>query len=61
MDTIPNTQKRITRRPVCFHCGSEKNLKPYESYLWGTWHICRKCEIEAEKAKAKRGKRREAK
>ncbi len=50
--------------PVCFSCGGEKDLRPFDS-MWGTWFICRHCEIEAakaqairaEQAKQKRGKR----
>ena len=53
-----NTQTHIIRKPVCFHCGSEKELKPYQSYMWGAWHICRRCAIEAAK---ERRKRRQAK
>lgn len=36
---------------VCFNCRSEKDLHPFDS-MWGVWHICRKCEIEAAKAQA---------
>jgi hypothetical protein len=44
----PNDVKYIN---VCFNCGSEKDLHPFDS-MWGKWHICRKCEIEAAKAQA---------
>jgi hypothetical protein len=43
--------KQVTYHPLCFNCGSEKDLRPIKS-MWGTWHICRKCEIEAAKARA---------
>jgi len=36
---------------VCFSCGSSKDLRPFDS-MWGKWHICRKCEIEAAQAQA---------
>lgn len=60
MNTTTNTQPRINQKPLCFSCGSKRGLRPYES-MWGTWHVCRKCEIEGEKAKAKRGKGGKAK
>lgn len=35
----------------CFNCGSTKDLRPFDS-MWGTWHICRECEIKAAEARA---------
>ena len=62
-DFFPSSKRELTYINVCFNCGSSKDLRPFES-MWGTWHICRKCEIEAaqaqairaEQAKQKRGK-----
>lgn len=51
---IPKNKQEPTYHPLCFHCGSEKELRPYQSWLWGTWHICRNCEIEGEKIQAAR-------
>ncbi len=43
-----------TYHPLCFHCGSEKELRPYQSWLWGKWHICRNCESEGATIRAAR-------
>lgn len=44
--TSQKSNTEPTYHPICFYCGSENELRPYQSWLWGTWHICRSCEIE---------------
>jgi hypothetical protein len=45
----PNNTTRTNPKytPVCFHCGrARKDMKPVNS-RWGTWHVCRVCDVRA--------------
>lgn len=44
-----NQNKQVVYVNVCQYCGSEKELRPIKT-RWGTYHICRDCEIKQEKA-----------
>jgi hypothetical protein len=48
--------KQITYHPLCFNCGRENKsgneLKPLTDFLGNEYHICRACEIEAERTRA---------
>ena len=45
-----------TYTPVCFNCGRESKssneLKPLTDFWGNEYHICRECEVDAERTRA---------